>query len=266
MRSLGVSSACFYPLTTEEAIRKTASMGAPCCEVFLNAFSELDHAYLKRIKAFADSAEMRICSLHPFSSFTENYFLFSSYYRRFTDTLEQYKLFFEAASILGASVFVIHGILAAGTIGDEEYFERFAALMEQGRRFGVHVCQEKVVRHRSEDPAFLKKMGSFIGEDFGVVLDVKQARRAGYDPMVFAEQLGEKVAHVHLSDGDAARDCLPPGEGAFDFKRFFALLAAKGYTGDAVIELYETSFDSDCQIKNALAFLKKTCGNYFRMI
>ena len=257
MRTLGLSTACYYPLTTELALEKTIQTGVKCCEVFFNSTTELERPFLTVLKDQTSRSGITIRSIHPFSSFAESFFLFSAYERRFRDTLDAYDRFFEAARYLGASIVVIHGIKKPGEINDEEYFERFAKLSERGAMSGLRVCQENVVNHRSEDPFFLARMARAIGGDFGVVLDIKQAKRAGQDPFLFVKLLGDRIAHVHLSDSDGEADCLPPGEGCFDFKGLFSSLNNAGYTGDYMVELYRSSYTKYVQIDNSLIYLKK---------
>ena len=110
-------------------------------------------------------------------------------------TTEEYKKHFEIGledltSMLGADVFVFHGAKIPGSIDDEEYCRRFHHLIKMGAEYGVGVCHENVVKHRSESPAYLKMMADYIGEDFKVVFDTKQAFRAGFCYEDFFKDLG----------------------------------------------------------------------------
>ena len=99
-------------------------------------------------------------------------------------------------------------------------------------------------------------MAHAIGPDFGVVLDIKQTRRAGYDYHCFLDAVGEYIRHIHVSDFRQERDCLPPGEGDFDFRRFFSELENIGYSGACIIELYRHSYADEDQIRRAYDYLK----------
>ncbi len=81
--SVGISTACFYPAATEEALRCVAEAGAKVTEVFFNSPSELEPDFLRRISSIASDSGIRIRSIHPFTSFAEGYILFSQYERRF---------------------------------------------------------------------------------------------------------------------------------------------------------------------------------------
>ena len=108
MFKLGVSSACFYPLETEKAFDRVCRIGCGFAEVFLCAPSELDDFFIRQIKEQADAAGIEILSVHPFSSFMENTFLFSPYYRRYTDNLTLYRRYFEICAYFGSKILVLH--------------------------------------------------------------------------------------------------------------------------------------------------------------
>lgn len=257
MSDIGISSACYYPLLTEKAFRRVCETGAKTAEIFFNAESELKPDFLAELNRIRDFYGVKIASIHPFSSFMESNHLFSLYERRFWDTLELYRRFFEAAQTLGAPVFVVHGIKKISKSPDELYFERYRILLDEAKKSGVTFAQENVVLHRGESPDYLLKMKDALGEDFRVVFDLKQARRAQVDIFPALQKLAGLVCHIHVSDGSQARDCLPPGEGSFDFARLFRVMAACAYRGDYIIELYSDGYASEKQITDSLAFLKE---------
>ncbi len=87
----GLSTACFYPMQTEEALIKVGELGFASTEVFFNSTSELDISFLKKLKQTQDKYKIKMNSVHPMASFAESYMLFSTYTRRFIDTVEMYK-------------------------------------------------------------------------------------------------------------------------------------------------------------------------------
>ena len=78
MNEAGVSSACFYPQETEKAIEKLISYQIPLCEIFLNSPSELRPEFMGALKQKTEQNQLRVVSFHPFTSFMESFFLFSS--------------------------------------------------------------------------------------------------------------------------------------------------------------------------------------------
>ena len=79
-------------------------------------------------------------------------------------------------------------------------------------------------------------------------LDIKQAMRAGCDPIDFVDAMGEQLANVHVCDWDEnGRLCLP-GEGTFDF------------TGAVIVEPYLALVKSDEALEKSIRMLKRIAG------
>lgn len=256
---IGLSSACFYPLETEKSLERVGELGIKTAEVFMNAESEFEKNYLEMLGNIRKNYDIRVPSVHTMASFTESYYLFSSYKRRYLESREtSFKRHFDAVHALDADILVLHGLKKPGSIADEEYFERFAYLTQMGKREGIRVAQENVVHYRSESPEFLLRMGEYIGDDFNMVFDIKQSLRTGIDPFEFAEKLHRYIRHVHISDHNEKRDCFVPcADGVFDFPKFFELMKSFGYGGDFIIELYENGYENGEQLKFAVESLKK---------
>lgn len=256
---IGLSSACFYPLETEKSFKKACETGASTVEIFMNADSEFEQDYLKEIKAVQEYYGVHVPSVHTMASFTESYYLFSSYTRRYIEARDtMFKRHFDVLHALRANILVLHGIKKPGSIPDEEYFERFAYLTEMGRREGIRVAQENVVHYRSESPLFLEHMARYIGDDFNMVFDIKQSLRTGVNPFEFIDRMHRYIRHIHISDHSETRDCIVPcTDGVFDFQRFFDRMKSYGYQGDYIIELYENGFENCEQLTHAMNQLKK---------
>ncbi|HBA94148.1 MAG TPA: hypothetical protein DCZ02_05965 [Ruminococcaceae bacterium] len=137
-------------------------------------------------------------------------------------------------------------------MSEEFYFDRFAKLVELGKREGVRVCQENVVRFRSQDMEFLKRMRNYLGDDFNMVFDIKQSIRSGYNPFDVLDEFKNDIVHIHISDNMPSYDCMPPGRGNFDFKRLFDTMESVDYKGGYVIEIYSKGYD----VKKELVFSK----------
>lgn len=253
---IGISSSCLYPLSPRESLETIAKLGVKTSEVFLNSPSEVTLEYAKKLNKIRNEYGVDILSLHPYTSFAETVMLFSEYKRRFTDTLEYYKQIFEVTAEIGAKITVIHGSRLPGKIEHNEYFERFALMIEEGKKFGVTVAQENVNSHFSESPDFMKKMRAYLGEDFKMVFDVKQAVRAGFEPLSFAKEFANEIIHIHLSDHKDGFDCLPPSKGVFDFGALFKIMKNAGYDGSYVIELYRHNYGEPNELFDALNYLK----------
>ena len=256
--NVGASTSCFYPLETEKSLDKVITLGFKSAEIFFNSSSELEPDFVKELKNQADGEGVRILSVHPFSSSLENTCIFGEYQRRFDDYIGLYQKHFQAAAMLGADICVIHGGIARQKrdISDDFYFERFAKLIELGKREGVRVCQENVVRFRSESLEFLKNMRSALGSDFHMVYDIKQSIRCGYDPFEVLDEMKNEIVHVHISDNNSECDCMPPGRGNFDYKRLFGELEKANYQGGYVIEIYSKGYDVEKELTASKQFFE----------
>ncbi len=239
----GVSTACLYPLETEKALRVLLEQGYRCFEVFLNSFGEMERPFLAELKAMGDAYGARFVSVHPFTAVMESPLLFQTYPRRTEEGFRLYLKFLEAAAFLGAKYVVIHGAPQRSQwLEDEAYWERFGELTRRGRDTGARPAQENVRTYKSLDPAFLRGMREYLGDDCAFVLDVKQCRITGQPIEAVSAAMGDKLCHVHLSSCQGEKLCLLPGEGDFDLVAFRRHLEGMGYTGAVITEVYRESF------------------------
>lgn len=255
---IGISTACLYPLQTEEALEVLCGLGVQLVELFFNAPSEAAPAFLHAIKERTQACGVRICAVHPYSSGFEPSYFFSNYRRRFEDALEAYKVFYEAANVLGAELVVLHGDRVAGPLPDDEYYERFGELSRHARRHGTVLAQENVAYCKSRSAAFIRGMRNYLGDEARFILDTKQAVRAGGDPMRMLEAMGRGTVHLHLSDNAGMQqDCLPPGAGCFDFAALARRLRELGYTGRGVVELYRNNYGAYGELAECRQYLQQ---------
>lgn len=246
--SIGVSTACFYPDLTENALLKIGQNGGGAVEIFFNSQSELSEEFIDNLYDIKQKYNISVKSIHPFESFGETYHLFSSYERRFHDGVKDLEKYFYAAKRLESKFFVMHGLRKVGGIDAKEYFKRFSYIYDALNENGITLLQENVVNFCSESPEFLLNMREYMGEKFKMVLDIKQARRAGIDPMEFTEKLSDAIVHIHISDYSSDKDCITPLKGDFNFEKLFSHMVKIGYNGDYIIELYRNSFEDESEI------------------
>lgn len=238
----GVSTASLYPLHVEDAFAELARLGIKATEVFANSTCEAGEPYVSMIKAMCAENGMTVTSFHPFSSPMESVFLFSTYDRRVEEMMAMYRTFFGSMNKLGAKIFVLHGAILSSKCAVSHYLRQFRMLSEAGREYGVTVAQENVCYCMSGKLEFLKMMKRELGDSAKFVLDLKQARRSGEDPFEYVEALGQSIVHCHVSDGDDGHDCLPIGDGNFDFRRLVRRMTDKGYDGAYIVELYRDNY------------------------
>ena len=253
---IGISSSCLYPLQTEESLKTVGELGAKTAEIFFNSYSELKKPLLNEIKSIKDYYGINVRSIHPFTSAYEAVLFFGGYERRLTDGIEFYKSYFEAANELGAEMVVLHGGRVYLEMTPEKYAESYVPLHEAALREGIHIAHENVHNHHCGNPLFMKALADLIGDEFRMVLDVKQCRRCGESAYDFINLLGDRIYQVHISDGLPGRDCLAPGVGEYDFEKLFSALQGAGYDKTAIIELYRQNFGEVEELRTAKSYLE----------
>ena len=259
MIRIGASTACLYPLETEQALDVLLALGFRTLEVFVNTASEITPAFISAMRRKIEKADARIVSLHPFTSVAEPYLLFTEYERRFQDGLQAYDTLFRAAADLGASFLVMHGdrITTNGCLPEAKSFERYEAVYDLGRRHGVTLAQENVCRNRSNAPEYLLHMRQALGPKAHFVFDTKQVIRSHTTNEAVLAAMGDRIAHIHISDHNDQYDCLVPGEGCGDFGQVFSHLSSFGYDGAIVIELYRKNYKVPEDLVKGAKYLEK---------
>lgn len=256
---LGMSSACFYPEETIDAVKRCIGLGFRNVEIFVNSFSELRQPYLGRLGELARASGVRISSLHPFTSGYEYMLFFSAYRKRAADACDFYRMYFGAAAYLGADYVVFHGdSVYSAFIGMEGYCEVLERLRETARSEGVTLAHENVSTARGGDPAFIRELRSRFGAgNMDFVLDIKQALRAGFEPCGMIDAMGSDIVQVHINDwlrsgGDGREDrCRLPFAGDLPLTDIIGRIEDTGFDGRYLIEVYRGNFTDERELAAA---------------
>ena len=248
----GISAASLYPLETEKALLYFSELGYKNFEIFLNAFSEISSEYGKELNLLQKNNDFQILSVHPFTSALESMLLFERYDRRTEEGFALYRKYMEAACRIGAKILVLHGQrLGSGSLSDAEYYERYHKLYQIGQSLGITVAQENVRQFRSSSYSFISGMLEYLHNECAFVLDIKQAHMTGIDPLVMLEAMGNRICHVHLSDHNAEKTCMLPGNGTYDFIALRKALEDIDYSGAIITEVYRNAItDNDSLIRS----------------
>jgi len=257
--NIGVSSACLYPLETEESFLFLAKSGVKKTEIFFNGLSELKPNFIDELIDIKESYGVEITAIHPYASFSEPFLIFSEYYRRFIESKEIYNNYFDIANRLGAKYVTLHGDKIHSKLSVEEYCERYLELFLLAKEKGVTLNQENVANFRSRDIEFISEMSKFLGDNISFTLDIKQCIRSGVNPLDMVKAMGNKINHIHISDHSYSSDCLLPLNGGFNFKGFFDYMKTLEYTGNYMIEVYNNSYKDPKEIIESYKSLLKIC-------
>ncbi len=252
---IGMSLACFYPLEPENAVPEAAGLNVRVCEIFLNTISELEEPYLYSLRELCDQHNIRVHSIHPFTSFLENYMFFAPYPRRIADSERLYERYAKAAKILGATVVNIHGDRGVGLTDIDHYVKCVIPLMRLQQKTGVIYALENVFYNSVNHPEFIARLRQKISEA-RFTLDIKQAFKGGEDAYAVAEAMGDAIVNFHVNDRDDDHICLLPGEGTVDYDRLQKILRSNHYDGPALIEVYRHNFQNNTEINRSLELLK----------
>lgn len=256
---IGVSSACLYPLETEESFLFLAKNGVKKTEIFFNGLSELKEGFIDELLDIKEKYGVEITAIHPYASFSEPFLIFSEYYRRYVESKEIYNNYFNIAKRLGAKYVNLHGDKINSKLSVEEYCERYLELYLLAKEKGITLNQENVANFRSRDCEFIAETSKILGDNVSYTLDIKQCIRSGVNPLDMINAMGNKINHIHISDHSYSSDCLLPLKGGFNFKGFFEMMREQNYKGDFMIEVYKDSYKNPKEILDSYNSLLKIC-------
>ncbi len=262
----GVSTASlFMRKETHEALPLLQSYGVPCVEVFLTTFSQYRRAYVEELVKVKGT--LSVNSVHDLTSQFEPQ-LFSAHRAVRSDAYAILDEVLTAAKLLGAPYYSFHGSSRAkrkDRTGENDNFPKMIKDFEELSAFcqsrGVTLCLENVEWSTYNRPGVferLKEVPALKG-----VLDIKQARISGYPYEAYLEEMGEKIAYVHISDITAEGKMCLPGKGVFDFDELIKRLRGVGFDGALLIEAYEKDYGELSELKTSYEFMEEKIRKYF---
>ncbi len=250
----GMSTACFFcKLYNEDAVREIARLGVKEIEIFFSARMEYQKAFTDEIKRICDGEGIRVRSVHSLCTQFEPQ-LFSDHGRQFEEALCVYHEVLDAAANLGAEVYVFHGAMylkRAKTFRlDYEWVgERISLLAEQAKENQVKLAYENVHWCWYHEPGFAKELLRYTSSDnLYFTLDIKQAAQSGHDVFAYMDDMGDRLAHVHVCDfkKDPQKGIIPclPFAGEMDWQGMKERLAQMNFDGMMMLEVYPADYSS----------------------
>lgn len=254
--NIGVSTGCFFPDETYSAFEKMAQSGVKYAEIFFNTDSELDEKYVRKLKKTADENNIKIISVHPFTSAIETFMFFSRTDYKLADSIKYYEKYFRACNILGAEYVVIHGChITAEYMDMKRYAENLNLLSRKAREYGVYVSQENVVKFKCGYADNLREFVKYADKDIHFVFDLKQSVRANQDMFEIIDIMANRISHMHISDCDSSSNSLLPGHGNVNFSQLFRYVQDKYGVDHALIEVYNENMNGMSGLVKAIEFL-----------
>jgi sugar phosphate isomerase/epimerase len=262
---IGISTACLYPMHTEESLKILLDAGYRSFELFINSDYETEKTYIDTLKKMADEVGADFVSVHPYTAAMETMYFFSNYDRREEEGLKHYEKFLKTAKYLGAGKLVIHGQhvnrFGKYSLTDDEYCERYLKLSKLASEYGIRICQENVQSFRSGDVAFISSMHKILGNRVCFALDIKQTILAHQNMYDMMRAMGSQLVHLHLSDNTLNDSCCLPGSGTFDFCKLKEELIKMDFSGDIVIEVYGSAIHDNDDLLQSEKFTRNIFEN-----
>lgn len=251
--NIGLSTANFFPeYNTEDMIDLYGSLGVDSVEIFLNTYSEMEDDFIAMVKEKCDTYGIKVNSVHVMSAMMEPC-LFDLLDRRRRDFIKIYKQTLKCVQGLGSQIYTFHGV--PKNMAQPSQYDHVACcydvLYELAGEAGIQLAQENVAYLASGSTDFIQEMKSRMKQRMVHTFDIKQAVRAGVDPYQYLEVIQDDLVNVHINDHDGNHTCLLPGQGTFDFTRFFSKLKQIDYDGNGILELYRHNFNDEADLVNA---------------
>ena len=228
--SISLSTASVYPESTAHAFAYAAKIGYDGVEVMvgIDALSQ----QVSAVKQLSDHHELPIVAIHsPCLLFTQ----------RVWGTEPWGKLLRSAdmAASVGADVVVVHPPFRWQREYAAGFVEGIAELESStGMTFAVENMYPWRASSRRGMEMYLPGWDPSAESYANTTIDLSHASIARSDPVAMADRLGERLRHIHLTDGSgsAKDEHLVPGRGTVGADAFLAHAAGSGFTGDDVLE------------------------------
>ena len=253
---LGLSTAAFYGRwETEEAAAAISKLPVDCAEVFLQSDSEISPKFAALVRR--NLGDVACTSVHPLGGY-ENY-MAGRPARQVRDAFAHFEKVLEAGKGLGAKTFVYHGrhtpLLSPLPWNLKWNIEAIAPMCEMAEKRSMVIGWENVSWCQLTTPDRICEAKAALPQ-VRFTLDIKQAMRAGCDPMEYVRAMGDQLCNVHVCDWHEDGKLCLPGEGIFDFAALMAALKEIDYNGPVIMEPYLRMIDSDEALLRSIAFMR----------
>jgi sugar phosphate isomerase/epimerase len=228
---IGLSTASVYPESSAHAFGYAATLGYDTVEVMvgIDALSQQTAA----VRQLAEHHGIPISAIHaPCLLFTQRVWG--------TEPWGKLERSAEMAHAVGAEVVVVHPPFRWQREYARDFVNGIAALeVSTGVAFAVENMYPWRASSRRGMEMYLPGWDP-SGEAYAnTTIDLSHAAIARSDPIEMAERLGDRLRHIHLTDGSgsAKDEHLVPGRGTTGAAPFLRHLARTGFEGEIVVEI-----------------------------
>lgn len=255
---IGLSTSSVYPESTAHAFSYASLLGFDAVEVMVGIDSLSQQ--LTAVKQLSDHHGVPVCAIHaPCLLITQRVWG--------TDPWVKLERSAEMAQAVGADVVVVHPPFRWQKDYAREFVQGIAGLEQStGIAFAVEnmypwrATQKRVleVYQPGRDPS--------THDYANATIDLSHAAVAADDPVEMARRLGDRLRHIHLTDGtgSAKDEHLIPGRGTQPVAELLQHLTATDFTGHVVVEVNtrkaSTVDQRTADLAEALAFARTHLG------
>lgn len=230
-----MSASCVYPLSCEDGFRFANKAGYDGVEVMVTNESVTQSA--ASIRQMIDTYEMPVLSIHaPVLLLT--HFVWGR------DPQVKLERSAELAANVGASTVVVHPPFR----WQSGYAERFLDIVRQtSQNTGITIAVENMFPWKVRNSAMQAYAPGPDPRELdcdAITLDFSHAALSGHDSLELTLEYGDRLRHVHLTDGSHPDDGnrvfdehLLPGHGKQPVAEVLQHLAAKDWDGHVVAEI-----------------------------
>jgi sugar phosphate isomerase/epimerase len=251
---IGLSTVSVYPESSAHAFGYAASLGYDTVEVMvgIDALSQQTSA----IKQLSEHHAIPVSAVHaPCLLFTQRVWGIEPWGK-----LERSA---EMAQAVGAEVVVVHPAFRWQKTYARDFVDGIAALEEST---GIAFAVENMYPWRASSRGMEMYLPGWDPSDepyANTTIDLSHAAIAQSDPISMAERLGDRLRHVHLTDGtgSAKDEHLVPGRGSTGADAFLRHLATVGFGGEIVVEINtrkcRDSGEREADLRESLDFARE---------
>ena len=252
---ISLSTSSTYPESTARGFAYAAEVGYDGVEVMvgIDALSQQTHA----VKQLAEHHGIPIVAIHaPTLLFTQQVWGFEPWGK-----LERSA---EMATEVGAGVVVVHPPFrwqreyAAGFVDGIATLERSTGLL-----FAVENMYPWRASSRRGMEMYVPGWDPSLEDYANTTIDLSHAAIARTDVVEMADRMGDRLRHIHLTDGtgSAKDEHLVPGRGVMHADRFLRHLARSGFDGHVVLEINTRRAanrdEREADLRESLAFARE---------
>ncbi|MDO9455293.1 sugar phosphate isomerase/epimerase [Nocardioides sp.] len=255
MTRVGLSTSSVYPESTAHAFTYAAAIGYDAVEVMvgIDALSQQTSAVLQ----LSEHHGVPISAVHaPCLLFTQRVWG--------TEPWGKLERSAEMASEVGAEVVVVHPPFRWQKDYARDFVNGIAALENStGIRFAVENMYPWRATKKRGAEMYLPGWDPSAEPYANTTIDLSHAAIAHSDVIEMADRLGDRLRHVHLTDGSgsATDEHLVPGRGSMGAQAFLEHLARTGFAGEIVVEINTrkcaTREEREADLRESLLFARE---------